>query len=333
MTRLRHTWTVRNEAGTEEDGSPVPAPLAREGGTRAGVLSRLHAYFAEMYPLPRSVVVGFVLAAELYLLTVLTHGQRLHSIGVAEVTLGLTLFVFLLNLRIADDFKDYTTDLTLFPERPLPSGRTKKSDLIATLIVADAVVISLNLIFVRNFVFFAVLVAYGILMSFWFFQRYRIQRSLVLALVTHNPVQLIMNLYVISYACGKYDIPLLGWRNVLILVTLYFPGLIWEIARKVRAPEDETEYVTYSKLFGIPKCVAFIIAVMFIDMITSVILIAQIYWWATLPVVVVYGWLVVECVRFIRRPRRRKLITSVVAYDFMAEGLMTAFLLAKVVMG
>ena len=295
------------------------------------VLRRLHAYFAEMHPLPRNVLVGYILAAELYLLTVIVGGRTVGRIGIAEATLGLTLFVFLLNLRIADDFKDLATDRTLFPDRTLPSGRTKKSDLIAVLVVADVVVVALNVIFVRNHIVFAILIAYGVLMSFWFFQRYRIQHSLILAVVTHNPVQLIMNLYVITYACTRYDIPLLSWNNLLILVTLYFPGLVWEVARKVRAPEDETEYVTYSKLFGLRRMVVFVAGIMLIDVVTTILLIRQVYWWAAFPVAAVYIWLVSECVRFVRNPRRRKLITSVIAYDFAAEGLVTAVLIARAV--
>jgi len=298
--------------------------------SRRRMPGRLHTYFSEMYPLPRSLLVGYVLAAELFLLTVLVNGRTVGHVGWAEFTLGLTLFAFLLNLRIADDFKDYETDLDLFPARPLPSGRTRKSDLIATLVVVDTAVVAMNLVFVRNYLFFGILVAYGILMSVWFFQRYRIQHNLVLALVTHNPVQLIMNLYVISYACQAYAIPLVSWNNLLILVTLYFPGLIWEIARKLRAPEDETAYVTYSRLFGLRKPVVFILVAMFVDVVTTILLIRQVFWWAAFPVAAVYVWLVSECVRFLRQPRRRKLITSVVAYDLIAEGLVTAFLVAAV---
>ncbi len=36
-----------------------------------------------------------------------------------------TIFVFLMILRIADDFKDYETDRRLFPHRALPSGRSE----------------------------------------------------------------------------------------------------------------------------------------------------------------------------------------------------------------
>ena len=296
--------------------------------TRA-MLSRLRLYFAEMHPLPRNIFVGFLLCFELYFLTLLTNGHDGFQVGAAEITVAFTLFAFLLNLRIADDFKDFQTDRELFPDRPLPSGRTRKSDLIAVLVAVDTIVVALNLVLVRNHLFFALLVAYGVLMSVWFFQRYRIQPSLVLAVVTHNPVQLVMNLYVISFAATKYQIPLIGWNNALILFTLYFPGLIWEIARKVRAPEDETDYVTYSKLFGLRRPVYFIMGVMFLDMITSSLLIYQLYQWAVVTVIAVYAWLVWQCLRFIEKPRGRPLVDSIIVYEFIAEGSMTVFIAAR----
>ncbi|MCL2423622.1 MAG: hypothetical protein FWD11_07005 [Micrococcales bacterium] len=292
-------------------------------------VARLRVYFREMYPLGRSLFVGYLLCFELYFLTLLTNDRTGFNVGPAEVSVGFTLFAFLLNLRIADDFKDYQTDLTLFPDRPLPSGRTRKSDLVWVLVVLDTVVVGLNVVVVRNHVFFALLVAYGVLMSFWFFQRYRIQRSLVLAVVTHNPVQLVMNTYVISFACARYDIALVGWNNLLILCTLYFPGLIWEIARKVRAPQDETEYVTYSSLFGVRKAVGFIAAVMLLDLVTSSILAYQLYPWAVWTVVAAYAWLVWQCIRFVRNPARGPLVDKIIVYEFAAEGSMTVFIAAR----
>jgi 4-hydroxybenzoate polyprenyltransferase len=92
----------------------------------------------------------------------------------------------------------------------------------------------------NNRVYFAVLALYGLAMSLWFFSRHKIQKSLLLALITHNPIQLVMNLYVISFACIKYGLPILSVNNLLILFTLYFPGLIWELSRKTWAPKDET---------------------------------------------------------------------------------------------
>ena len=99
-----------------------------------------------------------------------------------------------------------------------------------------------------------------------------IQNSLPLALVTHNPVMMILNLYTISFVCYKYNLPLLSLPTVLLAFTMYFPSLIWEVCRKIRAPKDETEYVTYSKLFGYKKATRFIEVVTLLDILTNFVL-------------------------------------------------------------
>jgi 4-hydroxybenzoate polyprenyltransferase len=224
-----------------------------------------------------------------------------------------------MSLRIADEFKDYETDLKLFPERPYPSGRVRKTDLIVLLVFVSAVAAALNVLFMNNPVFFAILVGYAVLMSVWFFSRHRIQKSLLLALVTHNPVQLVLNLYIISFACIKYGLPIFTFDNVVIAFTLYFPGLIWEVSRKIRAPEDETEYVTYSKIFGYKKATRFVLLVMFFDMITSSILVFKLYPWAVITVILSYGWLVYMCRRFMDDPARFQLVKKVELYEYITE--------------
>jgi 4-hydroxybenzoate polyprenyltransferase len=296
------------------------------------MLRRVAIYLKEMYPLLPRLFLGFLLYFEIYFLVVLTHGQEVRPIGVAEVAGSLTIFTFLLFLRIADDFKDYETDKRLFPDRPLPSGRVHKRDLVILISGLSVAMTVMNLVFIRNYVFFCILVGYGALMSVWFFKRYQIQRSLVLALVTHNPVQIVLTCYVVSSACLLYGIPLLTANNLLIAFTLYFPGLVWEISRKVWAPQDETEYVTYSKLFGVRKPVLFILGVMLVDALTTSALTYQLFPWGVLPTLGCYVWLVYTGLAFIRDPQRFKLVSRVELYEYVTETMMVAFIVIKLIM-
>ena len=66
------------------------------------------------------------------------------EIGIQEFVGAFTVFAFLLWLRIADDLKDYQTDLTLFPERPLPSGRVKKKDIMVICVIVQAITLALR---------------------------------------------------------------------------------------------------------------------------------------------------------------------------------------------
>jgi len=155
------------------------------------MIRRLNIYLKEMYPVIPRLLLGLTMFFEIYFLVILTNGTKSIHINYQEIIGAVTIFTFLLSLRIADEFKDYETDLKLFPERAFPSGKVKRSDLITLLTVVIVITIPLNLIFMNNLIYFTILVVYGIVMSLWFFSKYKIQKSLTLALVTHNPIQLI----------------------------------------------------------------------------------------------------------------------------------------------
>lgn len=283
------------------------------------MLKRLNIYLNEMYPAIPRLILSFVMFFEIYLLVILTNKMDGVHINQQEIIGAITVFGFLLSLRIADEFKDYEVDMRLFPTRPYPSGRVKKSDLIILLTVVCVIIIALNLLFMNNLLYFAILMLYGLAMSLWFFSKYKIQKSLPLALITHNPIQLILNLYIISFACIKYNLNIFTFNNMLILLTLYFPGLIWEVSRKTRAPKDENDYTTYSKLFGYQKVTKFIMLVMALDVITSSILIFKIYPIAVFTVIGSYLWFLKQGSGFMKDPTKYKLVDKVILYEYITE--------------
>jgi 4-hydroxybenzoate polyprenyltransferase len=252
-------------------------------------------------------------------LVIITGSVKNFVVGLPEICGAVTVGIFLLSLRIADDFKDCKTDKVLFPERPLPSGRVYKSDLIFLLVITNVISVLLNLLFMNNLLFYIILMGYGTLMSVWFFAKTKIQKNLPLALITHNPIQLVINAYIISFACIKYNLPLLSFNTILIAFTLYWPGLIWEISRKVRAPKDETEYTTYSKLFGYKKCTEFIIFVLFLDAITSGMLMWKLWRWGIIAVISAFVWLVLCALKFIKNPEKHTLVSRVEIYELITE--------------
>jgi 4-hydroxybenzoate polyprenyltransferase and related prenyltransferases len=284
------------------------------------MIKRLNIYFKEMYPIVPRLLLGLLLFFEVNFLVILTNNQNHFKIGIEEIIGSITIFFFFLFLRIADDFKDREVDKKLFPNRPLPSEKVKANDLVVLLTSIITITIAINIIFMNNLLYFIILACYGMLMSFWFFKKKTIQKSLPLALITHNPVQLFLNLYIISFTCLKYDMTIFTLNNMIILFTLYWPGLIWEVSRKVRAPKEETEYTTYSKLFGYKKATKFILVVMFFDMITSSILVYSLFPWAIITVVVSYIWLIWKCRQFMDDPYRFKLVEKVELYEYIAEG-------------
>jgi 4-hydroxybenzoate polyprenyltransferase len=296
------------------------------------MIGRLKIYFKEMYPFLSRLFLGYLLFFEIYFLVILTNRHVTFNVGISEIIGGFTIFGFLLFLRIADDFKDYETDLKLFPDRPLSSGRVTKKDLKILLTVDIVLMVIPNLIFMNNVYYFLFLIIYGLLMSKWFFSKAKIQKSLPLALITHNPIQLIINLYIISFTCIKYDIDIISYANLLILFSLYFDGLVWEIGRKIRAPKDEDAYTTYSKLFGYKKPVKFIAMIMFIDLVTSTLMVTELFKYAFIGTIISYIWFTYKCNLFIKDPSQFKMQTVMEKYLYVTEIYVVILIIAYLIM-
>lgn len=286
------------------------------------MLKRLHIYFKEMYPLIPRLALGFIIFGEIYFIVLLNYGVKDFHLGIQEAVGGFTVFSFLLWLRIADDFKDYELDCRLFPQRPLPSGRVKKKDLAVFVVILISATVVLNIIFMNNFWFFLFLYVYGTLMSLWFFQRKKIQKSLPLALITHNPVQMIMNIYIISFTCIKYHLKGVTWITFLAAWTLYFPALIWEISRKIRAPQEETEYVTYSSLFGYKKATWFVLILTLVDILTNVLLVWNLNKISVAALLINVAWMTVKFIQYIKDPLKFKIVDKVERYTYIQESMM-----------
>ena len=297
------------------------------------MLKRLRIYFKERYPLAARFVLGCIVFLEIYFIILLNNNVTDFSIGVQEIVGAYTVFAFLMWLRIADDLKDYETDMRLFPDRPLPSGRVTKKDIVIVCIVAQSIVVVLNLIFMNNFVFFCVLYAYGYLMSKWFFRRKVIQPSLPLALITHNPVQMFVNVYIISFTVTKYGLNAFTLITIMALWTLYFPALIWEVSRKIRAPKDENDYTTYSKLFGYKKSTMFVMILTVVDIVTNMILVYNLNKITIILFVLLVSWMVWKFLSFIKDPEKFVLVEKVELYTYIQESLMLLTVVLFLIVG
>lgn len=286
------------------------------------MLKRLRIYFKEMYPLFPRLILGFIVFLEIHFIILLNYGVKDFHVTFQEFIGGFTVFAFLMFLRIADDFKDYETDLKLFKDRPLPSGRVKKMDLNIALAVVSLITIVINICFMNNLPFFIFLYAYGFMMSMWFFQKSKIQKSLPLALVTHNPVQMVVNVYIISFTCIKYGLNWVSFICFFAAWTLYFPALIWEIARKIKAPKDENDYTTYSKLFGYKKATNFICILTLVDIATNVFLVWRLNKVSIVLLLVNVAWMTWKFMEFKKDPEKYRIVDKVEIYTYIQESIM-----------
>ena len=286
------------------------------------MLKRLHIYYKERYPIFSRILLGLIVFGEIYFIVLLNKGITNFNIGIQEVVGGYTVFAFLLWLRVADDLKDYETDKKLFPERPLPSGRTTIHDVVISCSIVELIAVILNYIYMPNFIFFIILYAYGYLMSKWFFQRSKIQPSLPLALITHNPVQMFVNLYIISFTVIKYKLDFVNLTTIMTLFTLYFPALIWEVSRKIKNPKKENDYTTYSKLFGYKKATKFVLIVTIMDIITNFILVWNLSKISVVVLSILVLWMIYKFIDYMINPTRYEIVQKVERYTYLQESTM-----------
>ena len=286
------------------------------------MIKRLHIYLKEMYPVIPRLLLGLIVFLEIYFIVLLNNGITEFNIGIQEVVGAITVFSFLLWLRVADDLKDYETDKKLFKNRPLPSGRVYKKDIIIMCSIVQAIAITLNLIFMNNLLFLCILYGYGFLMSKWFFRKKKIQPNLLLAVITHNPVQLFVNMYIISFTCIKYNLNPFTLTTLMALFTLYFPALIWEIARKIKAPKDENAYNTYSKIFGYEKATKFILIITLIDIVTNIVLVYNLNKISIFVLIALVSWMTYKFIKFIKDPTQYRIVDKVERYTYFQESTM-----------
>jgi len=218
------------------------------------MLSRIGIYLKEMFP-PMNFIGTYLFTIILAAAVCSIKGDYTFIKNPYIHLVSLSVVLLSLMVRIMDEFKDYEDDLINYPNRPLPSGRVKKKDL---KVLQSVVIPSVLLLCSFNLnVFIAALacLAYGGLMYKWFFMEERIRKSLPLAFATHNPVIIVKFglICTVLYEQGYID----SFTSVLVGIPLMLTMTNWEISRKIRAPKDETEYTTYSKIWG-PKNAALI---------------------------------------------------------------------------
>jgi 4-hydroxybenzoate polyprenyltransferase len=170
-----------------------------------------------------------------------------------------------------------------------------------------------------NLIYFAVVLLYGILMSVWFFARKIIQPSLVLALVTHNPFQYLLVIYVISFVCLKYGLTVFTATNLLIGLIFYLPALAWEISRKIKAPQDENQYTTYSKIFGYKTAVVIALVTLGLQFAVIYPILLPLSALATGVILLAYITLLVRSLEFIHNPRAFKYGPTVQLYMYVTQ--------------
>jgi hypothetical protein len=174
----------------------------------------------------------------------------------------IVCFILFFQLRIADEFKDAEDDARYRPYRPVPRGLITLSEL-RTWGLCGALLQILLCVWLTPalLIVLAAVWVYFSLMSVEFFARDWLKARPITYLLSHMLIMPLVDFF--AAACdwltaGARPPPALFW----FLVMSFCNGVVIELGRKIRSPEDEEMGVeTYSALWGrTSACIGWLVA-------------------------------------------------------------------------
>ncbi len=213
---------------------------------------RLGAWAQERFE-PENAVLFFVLYAAALLLgrSVVTSGPI--EVRVADLVGFIAVWSFFLMLRVFDEHKDYDLDCHNHPHRVLQSGLITLGHLKALGLLAIAAQVGASVYLDRGLgsisTAWLAVMAWSCLMAVEFFCGEWLERRLVLYAVSHMVVMPMALVWMAQMGAGAAQLPMsIGWLAALSFLT----GASFEVARKMKAPEDERETIdSYTKALGV----------------------------------------------------------------------------------
>src|SRR5580658_446691 len=227
-------------------------PAAEMPDRRPIMANRWWIYQRERFPIfaHGPIIAAFSLSAVSY--SALLRGMH-HLPGWKPCLVAFaSSFLFFLQLRLADEFKDFEEDSRYRSYRAVPRGLVSLRNL--GWVWAGCIVIqrSLALWLAPRLVVLLVLTwTYLLLMSKEFFARRWLKARPITYMVTHMAIMPLVDFYTTS--CDWVPAGLVRPPHGLLwfLLVSFFNGMVVEIGRKIRSPQDEEAGVeTYSFLWG-----------------------------------------------------------------------------------
>jgi 4-hydroxybenzoate polyprenyltransferase len=214
-------------------------------------MNRWLVYARERFPLAQNGALIAAFSASAIAFSALVRGAG-HFPAWYLVAAGfVSSFLMFALLRIADEFKDAGDDARWRPYRPVPRGLVTLRQLaVAGAICMGlqlAIALAVNVWLVPELL---VLWAWFGLMSAEFFARGWLRAHPLIYIASHMLIVPLIDWYVSSFDWLVAGVPApsaLGW----FLAVTFLNGLVVEVGRKIRAPQDEEPGVeTYTALWG-----------------------------------------------------------------------------------
>lgn len=242
-------------------------PYSRPEENHAHLLQRLNIYQKERFPLLGHgvLVTAFSFSAISY--SRISRGaEGFVSLDKFLVAIFTTVTLFLL-VRILDEFKDAEDDEKYRRELPVPRGVVSFSELrtLGILVAVTQIIIN-GLFFPRMLLMYGGVVLYLALMTKEFFIADWLKKHQFWYVTSH----MFIIPFIDVYASG-FDWFLAGvsapFGLLFFFAVSYMNGIVLEVGRKIKAPEEEAEGVlTYSVMLGKNKAVGLWTAVLLLTL-------------------------------------------------------------------
>jgi hypothetical protein len=174
------------------------------------------------------------------------------------------LWTFFLWLRVLDEHKDYANDLAAHPDRVLQRGLVTLADLRVVGVAALALQAGVSLWIDGRFgtvtTWWLVALGWSLLMAKEFFVGAWLRRHIMWYAISHLLVMVPLVSWVASmgtFTGARLD------ATMFLAALVWFGALAFEVARKLRAPEDEHPLAdSYTQSLGITKATRLLMCVM-----------------------------------------------------------------------
>ena len=323
-------------------------------------------YLNERFPLGKNSIFVLIFTLSGYIFTGLLYNSKIiNQIFSKEikvpmpwhkiVALFIIIFMFFLQLRITDEFKDYEEDLKYRAYRPVQRGVITLKALgkigIATVIIQIilAYIIDFKIIYFMIIVWF-----YMFLMAKEFFIKEWLTKRILIYALSHVVIMIFITLVIVNatqyIVLGEAEniikFGALQWyrHNIDIalipLFTLnYLNGIVLEIGRKTRrADEEEHGVQTYSKLWGKKKA-AVILSLLFAVEYFLVILglsytYEKYFLFSRLTLLIILIISIYFMIKFLKKDLSGKIVESVsglwIVFSSMGLGLLPYFVFSLI---
>ncbi len=181
-----------------------------------------------------------------------------------------TITLFFL-VRVFDEFKDAEDDAKYRKELPVPRGLVSLKELAIAGVIVAMLQIGINLLlFPKMLLIYFIVIAYLSLMGKEFFIAEWLKKNQFWYVTSHMFIIPLIDIYAsgLDWLLAGVDAP----KGLAFFFGVsYMNGIVLEVGRKIRIPENEKEGVlTYSSMLGINKAIGLWIGILLVTLSLSI---------------------------------------------------------------